>query len=701
MALTKRDLGELDLGRPEYYLNRELSELEFHKRVLSEAHDDRNPLLERVKFLSIFSSNMDEFFMKRVGGLKRQMAAEVQELTPDARSPGEQWQEILTTAHKMFEEQTVCYKTTIRPALKRIGISVLHHKSLERSDKRYLREYFEMNVLPILTPLAVDPGHPFPFISNLSLSLAVLTRRTKKGEPRFARVKIPPNRPRLVQIRDSLAFVPLEQVVAANLDLLFPGVKIICRYPFRVTRNADVKRNEEEASDLLEMIQEELRQRRFATVVRLEVDRRTPDSIRQILTDGLDTDSREIFDIDGFINFGDFLPLTQLDLPESKFRAWQPRTPSPLRPSPQEEDSTTIFQQIRKREILVHHPYHSFSETVHRFIEEASEDPKVLAIKMVVYRTARESRTLQSLLKAVENGKQVAVMIELRARFDEQLNIEWVNTLEEAGIHVAYGMLGYKTHCKMTLVVREEDDGLRSYVHIATGNYHSETAKIYTDLGLLTADPRCGRDAGVLFNLLTGHAGHQEYEMLMVAPVNMRERFTALIRRETKLASQGKKAHIIAKMNSLEDPQIVRELYMASMAGVRIDLIVRGICRLRPQLHGISKNIHVISVVGRFLEHSRIFYFRNDNQPLYYIGSADWMKRNLDFRVETAMPIEDRELQKELDMILQIMLSDNRKAWDMLSDGTYRQRRPTPAEEHRNSQELLMQITEERRLKTI
>ncbi len=621
------------------------------------------------------------------------MAAQVLELTPDGRTPEQQWQAILNTVHQMIVLQMDCFKTKIRPALKQAGVSLVHHKNLDRSDQKHLRQYFQDAVLPVLTPLAVDPGHPFPFISNLSLSLAVITRRVRRAEPTFVRVKVPSNRSRLVRLQDALVFVPLEQIVEANLDLLFPKVDIICRYPFRVTRNADVKRNEEEANDLLEMIRDELRMRRFATVVRLEVDSRMPKPVRRLLAHSLEIQEEEIFEIDGLIDFRALLPLTELDRPELKLKPWIPRSHPRLRQR-SEDGPIDIFREVSEKDVLIHHPYHSFSETVQRFIQEAAEDPQVLAIKMVIYRTARESQTLRALLRAVERGKQVAVTIELRARFDEELNIKWVNILEQAGIHVSYGIVGVKIHAKITMVVREEGGSLHRYVHISTGNYHSETAKIYTDLGLLTADQECGQDVGDLFNLLTGHAGHNHYRKLLVAPADMRERFIQLIRQEARMAARGKKARILAKMNSLEDPQMIRELYEASRAGVKIDLLVRGICCLRPGLKGISENISIVSIVGRFLEHSRVFCFWNDGRPLYYIGSADWMHRNLDCRVETMVPIEDEDLKKELDNILETLLSDNRKVWDMSSDGSYRQRQPKEGAEERNGQEKLMLETE-------
>lgn len=681
--------GKVDLGRTKYYFNRELSELEFHRRVLSEATDVRNPLLERVKFLAIFSSNMDEFFMKRLGPLKRKMDSGVQELTPDGRTPTERWEAILDMTDSMVSDQMRCYGLQIRPQLKKEGIVIAGYRKLERQDQKYLRQFMKTEVLP------VNYVHSFPFLSNLSLYLAVLTRRERGATPQFVSIEIPNNRPRLVRIMDSLVFVPLEQIVGENLDLLFSGVDILGYHTFRATRNAIFQRNEEEAGDPLAMIEEELRKRRFGTVVRLEVQHGIPQRIRQILMDGLGIDPRELFEISGIINTGDLLALYQLSLPKLKNKPWKPRVHPRLGPGSPDEQPHNIFDEIRRRDILTHHPYQSFSETVHRFIQEACNDPDVLAIKMVVYRTERYSETLSALLRAVKEGKRVAVVIELRARFSERLNIEWVRVLEEAGAHVSYGILGLKTHCKVALVVREEQGRLKRYAHIATGNYHSETAKIYTDLGLLTASEECCQDVADLFNFLAGYTEKGHYRKLIVAPTSMRKRFVELIRKEADLAKHGKKAQIIAKMNALEDPGIIRELYLASMEGVRIDLIVRGVCRLRPGLEPVSEKIRVISVVGHFLEHSRIFYFMNGGDPIYYIGSADWMQRNLDQRVEAAVPVTDVALQDQVKGILETILSDNRRAWEMRSNGSYRQRKPARREKNRDSQKRLMRLVAE------
>ncbi|RZV10959.1 polyphosphate kinase [Natrinema hispanicum] len=663
----------VDLSEPSYYLNRELSELAFQRRVLHEVLDDDNPLLERVKFLAIVTTNLDEFFRKRVGGLKQQIAAGVTEETPDGRTPREQWIDSLEEARPLFERQAECYHEEIRPALAEEGIQIVDYDDLATAERQHLREYFESSVLPTLTPLTFDPAHPFPFISNQSLSLAVLTRERPDAELTFSRVKIPRNQLRFVQLGDDTRYVLLEDIVRANLELLFPDVEIVDTALFRVTRNAEVRRNEEVAEDLIEMIEEVIEERRFATAVRLEIERDAPEAVREILTRELDLDEREVFELDGPLDYRDFAELTELDYPDLKLPAWSPQPHPRLKRA---DDGMTVFDVISNDDVLVHHPYHSFEGTVQRFLEAAANDPDVLAIKAAIYRTASDSQIIESLIEAARNGKQVAVMVELKARFDEENNLEWAKKLEEEGIHVAYGTIGYKTHTKTSLVVRQEDDGVRLYSHVGTGNYHSETAKHYEDLGLLTVDRDVGQDLVKLFNYFTGHSMHRDYRKLLIAPGNMRDRFVDLIRAEAERARNGEDARIVAKMNRLEDPEIVRELYEASMAGVDIDLIVRDICRLRPGLEGISETIDVYSVVGRFLEHSRIFYFLAGGEDRYYTGSADWMTRNLDSRVEAITPIEAPRLQDRLETILETLLSDNQNRWVMRSDGSYERCRP-------------------------
>ena len=666
------DAGDdVDLSDPSLYLNRELSELAFQRRVLREAEDDRNPPLERAKFLAIFTKNLDEFFMKRVGGLKQQMAADVTERTPDGMTPAEQWAATFETSAPMFRRQDDCWQETIRPALAEAGIEVVGVDALTDDQRADLRERFEESVLPTLTPLTFDPAHPFPFISNLSLSMAVLTRRGDDEEPTFSRVKIPENRPRFLPVDDG-RFVPVEAVVADNLDLLFPDVEVVEHAMFRVTRNAEVRRNEEVAEDLIEAIEGVIRDRRFATVVRLEIDASMSDRARGVLVDQLDLESKEVLEREGLLDHEDLFELVGLDRPDLKPEPWTPQ------PHPQlaDIDDGEIFAEIRRDDILVHHPYHSFEGTVQRFLRTAAHDPDVLAIKAAIYRTADDSQVIEALIDAAKNGKQVAVMVELKARFDEANNLRWVRRLEEEGIHVAYGTIGLKTHTKTSLVVREDDDGVRQYAHVGTGNYHSETAKTYEDLGVLTADRGVGQDLVKLFNFFTGHAMHDSYRKLLVAPENMRERFVDLVRREADHARAGDGGRIVAKLNRLEDPEIVRELYAASTAGVEIDLVVRDICRLRPGVDGVSETVTVRSIVGRFLEHSRVFYFRNAGDERFYIGSADWMERNLDSRVEAVTPVEDETLQERLRAVLRLNLGDNRRAWEMDADGDYTRLRP-------------------------
>jgi polyphosphate kinase len=689
--------GEFDPDDPDLYLNRELSELAFHQRVLFEAVDERNPLLERVKFLAILTNNLDEFFMKRIGGLKQQIEVGVTELSPDGRTPEEQWAMALDTCRGMFASQSACYHDAVHDLLAEAGIDVLEYGELTETERASLRSYFETDVLPTLTPLTFDPAHPFPFISNRSLSLAVRTREEGE-EPKFSRVKIPENRPRLVRIRDEWTdrddgierFVPLERIVAANLDLLFPEVEVLDHATFRVTRNAEVRRNEDVAEGLIEMIEGVLRDRRFATVVRLEVEEGTPESVRGLLREHLNISEREVFERPAPLDFRDLMRLTDLDRPDLKLPSWTPRHHPRLRRDDEDDDDRPgLFETVRRDDLLVHHPYHSFEATVQRFFGAAAHDDDVLAIKATIYRTAHDSQVIESLIEAAREGKQVAVMVELKARFDEENNLRWVRRLEEEGIHVAYGTMGLKTHTKCALVVRDEPDGVRLYSHVGTGNYHSQTAKTYTDLGLLTADADVGQDLTRLFNFFTGHSMYEEYRDLIVAPTNMRERFVELVEREAEHARQGREARIVAKMNALEDPGMTAALYRASRASVDVDLAVRGICRLRPGVEGVSENVTVRSVVGRFLEHSRIFRFANGGDPQHYIGSADWMTRNLDRRVEVVAPVTDPALCAELDVILETILADNRKAWEMDADGDYRQCRPGD-EPVVNTHEVLM-----------
>jgi polyphosphate kinase len=702
---------DVDLTDPELYLSRELSELAFQQRVLQQTLNGGNPLLERVRFLSIVTRNLDEFVMKRIGGLKQQIEAGVTEETVDGRTPREQWEAVHARLQPLLEQQADCYREQIRPALAEAGIEIVAYEGLPDRHQETLDEHFERSIKPTLTPLSFDPAHPFPFISNRSLSLAVLTGQPNVEGKTFTRIKIPPNRPRLIQVGEGSRYVLIEDIIRHNLDVLLPNVEILDTALFRLTRNAEISRNEEVAEDLIDMIKDVLEQRRFASVVRMEIESDADPYIRKTLQEQLELSEPEIYHLDGPIDYRDFASLTDLDRPKLKREPWSPASHPRLAgdsPSVFEGEDTSgrsIFTDINEGDILLHHPYHDFGETVQRFLTEAANDPDVLAVKAAIYRTASDSEVIQSLIEAADNGKQVAVMVELKARFDEQNNLDWVRRLEENGIHVAYGTLGLKTHSKTALVVRDDGDGVTLYSHVGTGNYHSETAKSYVDLGVLTSDRDIGQDLVTLFNSFTGPGLDKEFHKLLVAPVTMREQFTRYIRREAAHAQAGQPARIVVKVNSLEDPEIIEELYRASMAGVDIDLIVRDICRLRPGLDGISDSISVHSVVGRFLEHSRIFYFENGaraedpaavdasgGHPEYYIGSADWMTRNLDHRVEAVTPVEDPTLRRKLKFNLELILADNKQRWTMNSDGSYDQQQPD-GEPPVATQERLMRKT--------
>jgi polyphosphate kinase len=668
----KRPAPDIDLDAPEYYLNRELTWLTFVKRVLHEAEDKRTPLLERVKFLAITSSILDEFFMKRIGGLKQQVAAGVHKLTVDGRSPTQQIEESHELIRPLNIEQQGLW-VELRQKLEQIGVHLASYESLPENDQRWLRDDYLDNIFPLVTPQAMDPAHPFPFVSNLSLNLLVSLHYPSDPAPLMARVKVPLGAgvPRFIQVRDSMVFVPTEEIMANNLDLLFPGMVIERTELFRVTRNADVESDEDKADDLLALIESELRERKFAPIVRLEVARGMDATHRGRLAAELGLDEQaDVFEIDGFLGLGDLFQLAGLDIPEHRDPDHRPVD------APSLVGRSNIFHAIRDNgALLLHHPYEAFGTSVERFLREASEDPKVRAIKMTLYRTSSKSRVIQHLINAALNGKQVAVVVELKARFDEEANINWASKLEQAGIHVTYGVVGLKTHCKVILAVRRDHDGLRRYVHIGTGNYHEETAKLYSDLGLLTCDAGIGRDATELFNYLTtGYKPSRSYKKLLPAPKILKPALLKKIRREIRRASEGEKGLIQIKTNALEDVDITRALYEASQAGVHVDLIVRDSCRLRPHVPGVSDNIRVVSVVGRFLEHSRIYHFHNGGEEEYYIGSADCMTRNLVSRVEVITPVEPKALQGELRSVLDVLLNDQRSAWDMLPDGSYVQR---------------------------
>jgi polyphosphate kinase len=663
------------------YLNRELSTLDFNSRVLALAERDDLPLLERVKFLAIFNTNMDEFFQVRVAGLKDQQAAGIG-TAPDGLSVSDQLKAIRADVEALFERRRVAFLQQVLPKLAENGIRLADWDSLDESDRAWVEAVFVERIFPVLTPLAVDPGHPFPYISNLSLNLAVIVRDPTGGERRFARVKVPPLLPGLLSMPDGQRFVPLEQVIAAHLGALFPGMEIESHHPFRVTRNADLTLEEEEADDLLEAVEMELRRRRFGRAVRVEVGASITEEVRNLLARELDLQAEDVYDVTGPLDLTALWLVYNLDRPELKEEPFAPVTPSRLIGS--DGDPIDIFAAIRHGDILVQHPYESFSESVEEFIAQASRDPHVLAIKQTLYRTSGDSAIVRSLIRAAERGKQVAALVELKARGDEAANIGFARALEQAGVHVVYGLVGLKTHSKTALVVRQEGDGIRRYCHIGTGNYNASTARIYEDIGILTAAPEIGADLTDLFNFLTGYSRRMDYRRLLVAPLTLRPRMMELIAREADLGERGR---IVWKLNNVVDPGIVDALYRASQAGVSIDLIVRAICCLRPGVAGLSDNIRVRSIVGRWLEHSRVYFFgagAPDPGPLngdaaatlpeggdYYLGSADMMDRNLDRRVEAVVPILAPELQARLREILEIDLADDVRSWELRSDGSW------------------------------
>ncbi|GAB4459542.1 MAG: polyphosphate kinase 1 [Elainellaceae cyanobacterium] len=691
---------------PQYYFSRELSWIEFNARVLHEAMDDRTLLLERLKFAAIFSSNLDEFFMVRVAGIKRQIQAQVERRSLDGRTPQEQLEAICQKLLPLVVKQHHHVQSVLRPQLAGHGVFLLDYAALNQAQQRYLQAYFEERIFPVLTPLAVDPGHPFPHISNLSLNLAVVVRSPDQSD-HFARLKVPSSLPRFISLPLDLQRrkqtpvwmgVPIEQIIAHNLEKLFPGMETLACHVFRVTRNADLEVQEDEADDLLQAIEQELRKRRFAgSVVRLEVHESMPDEIRHTLMAEMGLGQADVYPVAGLLGGRDLMALVDLPLPALKDAPWKPVAHPRLRRLVEFEYSTDedFFALIRKQDLLLHHPFQSFSSSVQMFLQRAAQDPDVLTIKMTLYRTSGDSPIVDALIAAAENGKQVAVLVELKARFDEENNIQWARKLEQVGVHVVYGLVGLKTHTKLMLVVRQEGDRLRRYVHIGTGNYNPKTARLYTDLGLLTCREDLGADVTELFNALTGYSRQQTYRKLLVAPTNLRDRLLDLIHREREAARAGRHARIVAKMNALVDPPLIAALYDASQAGVQIDLIVRGICCLRPGLAGVSDRIRVISIVGRFLEHSRIFYFHNGGAEEVYIGSADWMPRNLDRRVEAVTLIDDEAIAKDLQEILGILLADNRQAWELQPDGSYRQRHPATPDAVQSAQQILMEMAQQ------
>ena len=694
----------------EHYINRELSWISFNERVLAQALDTRTPLLEQAKFSAIFSNNLDEFFMVRVASLKAQVEAGITKTSADGLTPIQQLLTIRDHLVPLIEQQQDHYRKHLKNQLVEQGVHLLDYEQLNQKERLWVDNYFQTAIFPVLTPLAVDQAHPFPFVSNLSLNIATLILDPETGQQQFARVKIPQKTmPRFVEIPPDLSginpkpvhtAVPLEQVVAFNLKLLFPGMKIEEHYFFRVTRDADLELRDLEADDLMSAMEQGLHKRRMGgEVVRLEVTNEMPQRVVEMLIEGMAVEENDLYRIEGLLGLDDLFGLMRLPLEQLKDQPHIGLTAKVLSRSQRrmledesikEEEFKSIFSVIRRKDILLHHPYELFATSVEEFINQAADDPLVMGIKITLYRTSKDSPIIAALIRAAEHGKQVMALVELKARFDEGNNIQWARHLERSGVHVVYGVLGLKTHTKTILVVRKEKERLRSYVHIGTGNYNSKTSRLYTDLGLLSARPEISQDLVELFNYLTGFSKQQSFRRLLVAPVTLRKGMESLILREIEHAREGRGGHIRAKMNALVDPAIISLLYEASQVGVRIELIIRGMCCLYPGRKGFSENISVISIIGRFLEHSRIFWFANDNNPEVYIGSADLMPRNLDRRVEAVTPIEEPEQKEHLERLLNLYLNDNREAWDMQSDGSFLQRQPNPnSEEHRAQQQLI------------
>lgn len=673
--------------KSDHYRNRELSWLDFNRRVLAEAWDDRNPLLERVRFLSIVTSNLDEFFMNRLGGIKQRIRVGIPTATPDGLTPSELFANVRNTVLQLIEEQATCYMQSIKPMLEERGIFVLRWDELNGRERSIATQHFEKQLFPILTPQAVDPGRPFPAISNLSYSLGVVLTEPGKDEKLFARVKVPGVRPKLLRLDpNEYRFINIAEVIRANADRLFAGMRVQAIVPFRLTRNADLALDEEDADDLLELIKEELRERRFAQSVRLECGEAADPWALDFLLREVELGEEDLYRLPAGIDLRDLQELADLPLPQLRYDPW-------VAPSPPQfgEEEQSLFAAISASDVLVHHPYESFSGSVERFLRAAVDDPKVLSIKMTLYRTGDKSTIVPLLVKAAELGKQVVCLIELKAHFDEATNIKLAETLEASGVYVMYGLVGLKTHAKVVLIAREERDEVRCYAHLGTGNYNAQTAKVYTDIGLFTCDRGICDDLLNLFNYLTGRSLAHEFTSLLVAPFNMRERFLELIEREKQHALAGRKSRIVAKMNGLEDQNMCAALYDAAAAGVDITLIVRGLCCMRAKLPEQGGKIRVLSVLGRFLEHSRVFYFANGREdPLqgdFFLGSADWMQRNLSRRVEVVSPVLQPHIKARLWEVLEITLADRRQAWEQQSDGSYTREKVA---NDGASQELLM-----------
>jgi polyphosphate kinase len=687
--------------QPALFINRELSLLDFQQRVLSEAQDKKNPLLERVKFMAIFGSNMDEFFMVRVSGIRKLVEANVMEISPDGLTPREQLAAIRKRALALYREAHQCYQRELLPELEKNGIHILDYKKLNEAQRSRADTYFQDLVFPVLTPLALDPGHPFPHISNLSFNLAIVIR-DKKGKEKFARLKVPDTLQQLVPVKRSSGgarkdgtvpahhyFVWLEQVITANLDMLFPGMQVVEAHPFRIIRDADIEIQELEADDLLEAMQQSIRRRKFGSVVKVAIYENMPRHIRDLLVENLQVRPTDVYVTSSNLGLVRLWQLyNSIDRHDLKYPPFKPAIPRQFSHASLASD---IFAIIQQGNVLLHHPYDSFSPVID-FLNAAARDPDVLAIKQTLYRTGQNSPIVEALLEAAENGKQVAVLVELKARFDEESNIGWAQMLERAGVHVVYGLVGLKTHCKITMVVRKEGEGIHRYIHLATGNYNAITSGLYEDIGIFTCDETIGQDATDLYNYLTGYSTKQDYQKLLVAPVNLRERLEKFIRREIEHARNKQRAHIIIKVNALVDVRMIQQLYEASQAGVKVDLLVRGICSLIPGVKEVSENIRVISILGRYLEHSRIYYFHNAGNEEIYLGSADLMPRNLNHRVEVVFPVERPEHIRYLrDHVLESYLKDNMSARLMQPDGTYKRLHPSDGEKELDIQDWLMQ----------
>jgi polyphosphate kinase len=701
MATVAESPAEITPESPAAFINRETSWLQFARRVLELVQDRELPLLERVKFAGILGMLHDEFFMKRISGLKRQVSKKPDKLSLNGMRPAEELEACRQEILAQSEELSRAVREELRPAMATAGVGILDWQDLTSAQQAELSDCFTGSVLPILTPLAVDAEHPFPFISNLGVNLAVTLREKKKSE-RFVRIKVPANRSRWVPLPDGTGFVPLEQVIGANLDQLFPNARITAHL-FRVTRAArgegEPTRSPDETAPLepgsiIRQVANELKARKFAGEVRLQISPDTPDPMRAWLTTQLHLDETDVYLTDHFLGIADLMSFSVANRPELRYPSYEPVTHRRLAHLPR-NDPTAVFEEIRRGDILVHHPYHSFETSVLHFLESAALDDRVLAIKLTIYRTSSDSPIVRALAEAARRGKQVAVLVEITARFDEAPNIAWGRLLEQEGVHVSYGVEKLKTHVKLAMVVREEQDGIRRYVHVGTGNYHSGTARLYEDLGVLSCDPALSADVAAVFNELTSAAVNDTYRTLLVAPHLMRGRFVELIRREAEHAAAGRASGIRAKMNQLQDPEMIRELYRASQAGVPVSLNVRGLCCLRPGVPGLSETIRVFSVVGRYLEHGRVYRFENAGSPEYFIGSADWMKRNLDGRVETIMPVRSPALRKQLEAMLNVYEEDNHSAWDLQPDGTYVRRRPAEGEAPRPSQEVFARLVKD------